>query len=86
MYAVTGATKLSPTAVLFSTAEAGEKLLIANGSASVLVVDATGEVTWTGNVCANSVSCSSPCLRVDTAEEATELIAQQWGRRFLNAV
>ena len=70
-YHVASATKISKTKVIFGTNECGHEVVIADGGAKVVVVDAEGEVAESAPVCADSVSCGA--LQVDSSEEEARL-------------
>ena len=70
-YHVASATKISKTMVVFETSVCGHEVVIADGGAKVVVVDAEGEVAESALVCADSVSCGA--LQVDGSEEEARL-------------
>lgn len=70
-YHIASATKISKTMVVFETSVCGHEVVIADGGAKVVVVDAEGEVAESAPACADSVSCGA--LQVDGSEEEARL-------------
>lgn len=85
VHQVVGATKLSSTAVLFSLAEPGQSVLIADGGANLTVRNTNGNVLWSHRVCPDTVDCSA--ITVDSEAEAADLAAktQEAGQRRLES-
>lgn len=71
-YQVRGVTRLSPTAVVFSTSEPNQELLIADGKANITLIGSDGQITFSTHVCPGSVSCAA--LRIDGEHEEEELV------------
>jgi len=70
---VVSATKLSPTAVLFSLAEQGQTVLIADGGANMTVRDTNGAVLWRNKVCPDDLGCAA--ITLDSEAEGAALVA-----------
>jgi len=75
-YHVASVMKVSDTAVVFVTAEAGHSLVITDGSATVHAVGADGNVTK-ARVCTLDLSCGA--LKLDSTEEKAALMDKALG-------
>ena len=75
-YHVASVMKVSDTAVVFVTAEAGHSLVITDGSATVHAVGADGNVTK-ARVCTLGLSCGA--LKIDSTEEQAALMGKALG-------